>query len=107
MREFEAGADVAVEADAHAAAGFERGVCGVPQEIDQELFELIGIAVDHEFRSGLDIYVKPRLEADHAALKDRGVDLDDIMLVVNYDAPQDDKAYVHRVGRTARAGATW
>ena len=34
----------------------------------------------------------------------RGLDLDDIMLVVNYDAPLDDKAYVHRVGRTARAG---
>ena len=34
----------------------------------------------------------------------RGLDLDDITLVVNYDAPLDDKAYVHRVGRTARAG---
>jgi len=34
----------------------------------------------------------------------RGLDLDNITLVVNYDAPLDDKAYVHRVGRTARAG---
>ncbi|HEU4481059.1 MAG TPA: DEAD/DEAH box helicase [Actinomycetota bacterium] len=34
----------------------------------------------------------------------RGLDLDDITLVVNYDPPEDDKAYVHRVGRTARAG---
>ena len=34
----------------------------------------------------------------------RGLDLDDITLVVNYDPPLDDKGYVHRVGRTARAG---
>jgi len=34
----------------------------------------------------------------------RGLDLDDITHVVNFDPPDDDKAYVHRVGRTARAG---
>jgi superfamily II DNA/RNA helicase len=34
----------------------------------------------------------------------RGLDLHDITLVVNYDPPLDDKGYVHRVGRTARAG---
>ena len=34
----------------------------------------------------------------------RGLDIQDITHVVNYDAPVDDKSYVHRVGRTARAG---
>jgi superfamily II DNA/RNA helicase len=34
----------------------------------------------------------------------RGLDVDDITHVVNYDAPADDASYVHRVGRTARAG---
>ncbi len=34
----------------------------------------------------------------------RGLDLQGISHVVNYDPPQDDKGYVHRVGRTARAG---
>jgi superfamily II DNA/RNA helicase len=36
----------------------------------------------------------------------RGLDLQGISHVVNYDPPQDDKGYVHRVGRTARAGRT-
>ncbi|MGD2134711.1 MAG: DEAD/DEAH box helicase [Gemmatimonadales bacterium] len=35
----------------------------------------------------------------------RGIDVDDIVMVVNYDVPQDPEIYVHRVGRTARAGA--
>jgi ATP-dependent RNA helicase RhlE len=34
----------------------------------------------------------------------RGLDLEHITHVVNYDPPEDEKAYVHRVGRTARAG---
>ncbi|MGZ4104519.1 MAG: DEAD/DEAH box helicase [Actinomycetota bacterium] len=34
----------------------------------------------------------------------RGLDLEHITHVVNYDPPEDEKAYTHRVGRTARAG---
>ncbi len=35
----------------------------------------------------------------------RGLDIDDIGYVVNYDMPNDPDSYVHRIGRTARAGA--
>lgn len=34
----------------------------------------------------------------------RGIDVDDIEAVFNYDVPNDDEYYVHRIGRTARAG---
>lgn len=36
----------------------------------------------------------------------RGIDLQDVNFVVNYDTPHNAEAYVHRVGRTARAGKT-
>jgi superfamily II DNA/RNA helicase len=36
----------------------------------------------------------------------RGIDLEHITHVVNYDPPEDNKAYLHRVGRTGRAGRT-
>ena len=36
----------------------------------------------------------------------RGLDVDRISLVVNYDVPYDTEAYVHRIGRTGRAGRT-
>jgi superfamily II DNA/RNA helicase len=36
----------------------------------------------------------------------RGIDVDDVTHVINYTIPEDDKAYLHRVGRTGRAGRT-
>ncbi len=52
----------------------------------------------HRFEEG---FVGILVATDVAA---RGLDLERITLVVNYDPPKDDKGYVHRVGRTARAG---
>jgi superfamily II DNA/RNA helicase len=34
----------------------------------------------------------------------RGIDIDDIAIVINFDVPHDEEDYVHRIGRTARAG---
>ena len=36
----------------------------------------------------------------------RGIDVDDVDIVFNYDLPQDEEYYVHRIGRTGRAGNT-
>jgi superfamily II DNA/RNA helicase len=36
----------------------------------------------------------------------RGIDVDDVTHVINHTIPEDDKAYLHRVGRTGRAGKT-
>ena len=36
----------------------------------------------------------------------RGIDIEDIGMVVNYDVPHDPEDYIHRIGRTARASAT-
>ena len=36
----------------------------------------------------------------------RGIDIEDIELVINYDVPNDGEDYVHRIGRTARAAST-
>ncbi len=58
-------------------------------------------AREHALQRFEDKHVGVLIATDVAA---RGLDLDDITLVVNYDPPQDDKGYVHRVGRTARAG---
>ncbi len=51
------------------------------------------------FRSGK---VRTLVATDIAA---RGIDVDGISHVVNYDVPNEPESYVHRIGRTARAGA--
>jgi len=48
-------------------------------------------------------YTKVLVATDVAA---RGLDIDDISHVFNFDLPDDDEVYIHRVGRTGRAGKT-
>ena len=51
-----------------------------------------------DFRSGkVDILIATDVAA-------RGIDVDDVDMVLNYDIPQDEEYYVHRIGRTGRAG---
>lgn len=52
------------------------------------------------FRSGkVDVLVATDVAA-------RGIDVDNVTHVVNYQCPEDEKTYVHRIGRTGRAGHT-
>ncbi len=52
------------------------------------------------FRTGaIDVLVATDVAA-------RGIDIDDITHVINYQIPDDEQAYVHRIGRTGRAGKT-
>ena len=51
----------------------------------------------YKFKSGeIDVLVATDIVA-------RGIDIDDIVMVINYDVPHDVEDYVHRIGRTARA----
>ena len=53
--------------------------------------------VMYEFKaSHIDVLVATDIVA-------RGIDIDDISMVINYDVPHDSEDYVHRIGRTARA----
>ncbi len=62
-------------------------------DLDQTHRELIM----HEFKNGrINILVATDIVS-------RGIDIDDIRLVINYDVPHDSEDYVHRIGRTARA----
>ncbi len=67
-------------------------------EMHSDLEQTVREEVMRNFRAGnLDILVATDIVA-------RGIDIDDISMVVNYDVPHDAEDYVHRIGRTARAG---
>jgi superfamily II DNA/RNA helicase len=74
--------------------GFETGALhGDMQQVSRE-------RALKKFRDGK---LKVLVATDVAA---RGIDVTDITHVVNYSCPEDDKTYVHRIGRTGRAGAS-
>ena len=66
-------------------------------EMHSDLEQVQREAVMHEFKAGrINILVATDIVA-------RGIDIDDIRLVINFDVPHDSEDYVHRIGRTARA----
>ncbi|MDE6611864.1 MAG: DEAD/DEAH box helicase [Muribaculaceae bacterium] len=68
-------------------------------EMHSDLDQAAREEVMHSFRAGrIDILIATDIIA-------RGIDIDDIEMVVNYDVPHEAEDYVHRVGRTARANA--
>ena len=80
------------------AAAFKRMKLNVG-EMHSDLDQNQRDVVMREFKNGrIDILVATDIVS-------RGIDIDDIRLVINYDAPRDCEDYVHRIGRTARAGA--
>ena len=56
------------------------------------------LRVMNDFKKG---YFRYLVATDVAA---RGIDIDNITLVINYDIPEDKESYVHRIGRTGRIG---
>jgi len=69
-------------------------------EMHSDLDQAQRDSIMHEFRNErVDILVATDIVA-------RGIDIDDITLVINFEAPYDVEDYVHRIGRTARAGDT-
>ena len=70
-------------------------VAAMHSDLEQEQRE----AVMLDFKNGkINILVATDIVA-------RGIDIDDIVLVINYDVPHDPEDYIHRIGRTARANA--
>ena len=87
--------------------------CNTKQKVDEVYSELANLKytcekihggmeqrdrlrVMNDFKKG---YFRYLVATDVAA---RGIDIDNITLVINYDIPQDGESYVHRIGRTGR-----
>jgi len=69
---------VAEPADGDAAFGDQRGVGGVAEEVDEDLLELVGVALNRDGLSSVDLDLKAGLEADGAI--DAGGDVEGLKL---------------------------
>ncbi|MDX6322744.1 MAG: hypothetical protein QOF52_2602 [Propionibacteriaceae bacterium] len=76
----------------------ERGFAAA--SIHGDLSQILREKALKKFRSGsVDVLVATDVAA-------RGIDVEGVTHVINYECPEDDKTYVHRIGRTGRAGAS-
>jgi len=81
----------------------------VARELEKGRFNVVSIQGDmSQFRRDKAMYLFRKGKADILVATDvaaRGIDVPEVALVINYDVPNHDLIYFHRIGRTARAGA--
>ncbi len=81
---------------AHTLKRMKLNVAAMHSDLEQAQREEVML----DFRNGkIDILVATDIVA-------RGIDVEDIGMVINYDVPHDPEDYIHRIGRTARAAAS-
>lgn len=80
----------------------------VAHELTKANFNVVSIQGDmSQFRRDKSMYLFKKGKADILVATDvaaRGIDVPEVALVINYDVPNQDLVYFHRIGRTARAG---
>ncbi len=81
---------------AHTLKRMKLNVAAMHSDLDQQQREEVMLAFKN---NRIDILVATDIVS-------RGIDIEDIGLVINYDVPRDPEDYIHRIGRTARAAAT-
>ena len=88
----------------------KRGVDKLVKRLQQQRFKAVGIHGDKSQRQRTEaLSTFKRGQADILVATDvaaRGLDIEDMPVVVNFDLPRNPEDYVHRIGRTGRAGKT-
>ena len=88
----------------------KRKVFEIVQSLKSKNFDVDGISSELDQQKREEVLMKFRSKQTRILVAtdvlSRGIDIKDINLVINFDAPNDAEDYVHRVGRTARADTT-